>query len=77
MEKGMDTIFTKTKIKKLESFVVLSEKKRTNKLLRRKLNFEIKKKTKRSYQKKIIFYLFLKTLYHELILASLRILFCH
>lgn len=77
MEKGMDTIFTKTKIKKLESFVVLSEKKRTNKLLRRKLNFEIKKKTKRSYQKKFIFCFFLKTLYHELILASLRILYCH
>jgi len=44
MEKGTDIIFTKTKMKKLESFVVLSEKKRINRLLRRKLNFEIKKK---------------------------------
>lgn len=76
MEKDMDIIFTKTKIKKLESFVVLSEKKRINRLLRRRLNFEIKKKNE-MISKDVFFYLFWSFFYHELILASFRILFCH
>lgn len=42
----MDTIFTKIKTRKQESFVVLSEKKRKNKLLKNKLDFENKKKLK-------------------------------
>jgi hypothetical protein len=60
----MATIFTKIKIKKLESFVVLLEKRKINKFLKNNLNFETIKLED-----------FIKMLFFSLILCFSKLVF--